>query len=207
MSVAVFPLGPLNVNCYVVSREGDAVVVDPGGNPEQVQDFLREQKLQLRAILLTHLHFDHLYGVAALHEASGAPVHAAEADRPLLKDMVGQGGMWGFPVVDPFPFTPIQPGKQAFGALSCVVLATPGHSPGGLSFHFPEENLLCSGDTLFYRSAGRTDLPGGDEEQLLHSLRKVLFALPGETLVYPGHGPATTIADERRNNPFCGDFR
>lgn len=207
MPVTVFPLGPLDVNCYVVFHEQDAVVVDPGGSPAQVRRFLEDQALRLHAILLTHLHFDHLYGVAALHRASGAPVYAAEADRPLLEDPVGQGGMWGFPVVETFAFTPIQPGEQHFGALTCRVLATPGHSPGGLSFFFPEEGLLCSGDALFYRSIGRTDLPGGDEARLLHSLREVLMTLPETTLVYPGHGPATSIADERRNNPLCGDFR
>ena len=97
-------------------------------------------------------------------------------------------------------------GKTTFGGMDCEVLATPGHTPGGVSLFFPAENLVFTGDALFYRSIGRTDFPGGDHEGLLRSVSQVLFALPEDTVVYPGHGPSTTIGDEKKSNPFCGEF-
>ena len=97
-------------------------------------------------------------------------------------------------------------GNTSFGGMACEVLATPGHTPGGVSLFFPAENLVFTGDALFYRSIGRTDFPGGDHEGLLRSVSQVLFALPEDTVVYPGHGPSTTIGDEKKSNPFCGEF-
>lgn len=98
-------------------------------------------------------------------------------------------------------------GETSFGGMACRVLETPGHTPGGVSLYFPAEKLVFTGDALFYRSMGRTDFPGGDHAVLLRSINDVLFTLPDSTVVYPGHGPATTIGDERKNNPFCGEFR
>ena len=102
---------------------------------------------------------------------------------------------------------PMPTGETSFGGMTCRVLQTPGHTPGGVSLYFPAENLVFTGDALFYRSMGRTDFPGGDHATLLRSIRETLFKLPPETVVYPGHGPATTIGDELKNNPFCGEFR
>ena len=152
MPYSVYPLGPLETNSYLVYKDGQAVVIDAGGDPAPILHDLRAKGLTLAAICLTHRHFDHMYGVATL------------------------------------------------------VLDTPGHTPGGVSYYFPDEKAVFTGDALFYRSLGRTDFPGGDHDTLLHSIRKVLFALPEETAVLPGHGPATSIGNERRNNPFCGDF-
>ena len=105
-----------------------------------------------------------------------------------------------------FKWEDLKEGPHTFGSIKCEVLTTPGHTPGSLSIYFPELNSIMTGDLLFYHSVGRTDFPGGDHDTLLHSIRKVLFALPEETAVLPGHGPATSIGNERRNNPFCGDF-
>lgn len=206
MPIATFPLGPLDTNCYVVHRDGQAVVVDPGGEPTEVLQFLQHENLALSAILLTHLHFDHLYGVAALHKATGAPVRGPAGDAALLQTEAGGGGIWGFPKVPPFDSEPLSEGEHRFGTLDCTVMATPGHTPGSLAFYFPEEQAVITGDLLFYRSVGRTDFPGGDHAALLNSIRERIFTLPGNTKVYPGHGPSTSVDDEQHNNPYCGAF-
>lgn len=204
MSVATFPLGPLSVNSYVIDKGKDAVAIDVGGDPSAVLEYLKNNALKLIAICVTHLHFDHLYGVAELESATGAPVFAPEADRPIEK--YSSGGMWGMPPVPPFKWSPLPLGKNEFGTLSCDVLETPGHTPGGVSLYFPEQKCVFTGDALFYRSLGRTDFPLGDHGQLLRSIRDKLFSLPDDTVVYPGHGPSTTIGDEKMYNPFCGEY-
>ncbi len=207
MQSTVFDLGPLETNCYLIYTDTRAVAVDPGGEPSKVLDFLRGRGLTLEAILLTHLHFDHTYGVSALERATKAPVRGPEADRFMLETPLAQGGMWGLPEVEPFSFTSLAPGVFPLLGGSCTVLATPGHSPGGLSYYFPAMGGLFAGDTLFYRSVGRTDFPGGSFEELSASIREKIFTLPDETRVFPGHGPDTTVGDEKRNNPHVGDFR
>lgn len=206
MPIATFPLGPLDTNCYIIHRDGQAVVVDPGGDPAAILQFLQDDHLELVAILLTHLHFDHLYGVSALHEATQAPVMAPAGDEQLLQTEAGGGGIWGFPKVPSFVSTPLKEGEHSFGTLQCTVMTTPGHTPGSLSFYFPDEQAVFTGDLLFYRSVGRTDFPGGDHAALLNSIRDSIFTLPGTTKVYPGHGPCTSVEDEQHNNPYCGAF-
>ena len=205
MPIATFPLGPLDTNCYVIHRD-QAVVVDPGGDPAAILQFLQDNHLALSAILLTHLHFDHLYGVSALHNATQAPVLAPVGDEQLLHTEAGGGGIWGFPKVPSFAYAPLEDGEHRFGALQCTVMRTPGHTPGSLSFYFPEEQAVFTGDLLFYRSVGRTDFPGGDHAALLNSIRDSIFTLPGATKVYPGHGSCTSVEDEQHNNPYCGAF-
>lgn len=207
MPVATFPLGPLQTNSYLIHADSRAVAVDVGGHPAPMLDYLAEYRLSLAAICLTHRHFDHLYGVAELAAATKAPVYAPTGDDSLAETESGRGGIWGFPQVTPFESLPMPTGETSFGGMSCRVLETPGHTPGGVSLYFPAENMVFTGDALFYRSMGRTDFPGGDHATLLRSISDVLFTLPPETVVYPGHGPATTIGDERKNNPFCGEFR
>ncbi|MCT4626185.1 MBL fold metallo-hydrolase [Halodesulfovibrio sp.] len=207
MQVKTFPLGPLETNCYVLFHEGKAVAVDPGGEPDTVIDFLREEGLTLTHILVTHFHFDHLYGVKALHDATNAIVIGGSDDAVLLDSEVGKGGMWGFPKVPMFDFTPITEGDQTFMDLECKVLATPGHSPGSLSFYFPAAQVVFVGDVLFYRAIGRTDLPGGDFDVLKKSVTEKIFALPPETVVYSGHGPQSSVQDEQINNPYFSDFQ
>ena len=176
MSYSVYPLGPLETNSYLVYKDGQAVVIDAGGDPAPILHDLRAKGLTLAAICLTHRHFDHMYGVATLVKETGAPVYSPVHDACLIGTESSDGGIWGFPPVPAFESRALPTGPQVFGGMACTVLDTPGHTPGG------------------------------DHDTLLHSIRKVLFALPEETAVLPGHGPATSIGNERRNNPFCGDF-
>lgn len=206
MSVATFPLGPLSTNSYIIDAEKDAVAIDVGGDPAPMLTYLRDQNLTLVAICLTHRHFDHLYGVADLAEATGAPIFAPTGDDVIADSESATGGIWGMPPVKPFQARALDPGKTTFASLECDVLATPGHTPGGISLYFPAQNCVFTGDALFYRSLGRTDFPGGSHQTLLKSIHEKLFRLPDNVVVYPGHGPATTIGDERKHNPFCGEF-
>ncbi len=206
MRTTIFSLGPLGTNSYLVDRGTDALAIDVGGDPAEMLDFLKKEQLQLKAILITHRHFDHLYGVKALQDATGAPAHVPEADEAIARTEAAQGGIWGMPLVPSFTETPIRPGRLDLAGFRIEVLSTPGHTPGSVSFHFPDEGVVFTGDALFYRSIGRTDFPLGDHRTLLRSVRTVLFALPDETVVYPGHGPETGIREERVHNPFVGDF-
>lgn len=207
MAVAAFPIGPLQTNSYLIHNATRAVAIDVGGDPEPMLEYLTTHHLTLDAICITHRHFDHMYGVAALAEATGAPVYIPQGDDSLAETESGKGGVWGFPAVPDFASSPIPLGKTTLGGMNCDVLETPGHTPGGVSLYFPEENTVFTGDALFYRSIGRTDFPGGDHDTLLRSVKDVLFKLPSETLVYPGHGPTSNIGDEAANNPFCGEFK
>ncbi|ATD80644.1 MULTISPECIES: MBL fold metallo-hydrolase [Desulfovibrio] len=207
MAVAVFPLGPLQTNSYIIHNATRAVAVDVGGDPAPMLEYLKSHQLTLDAVCITHRHFDHMYGVAELADATGAPVYMPQGDDSLADTESGKGGIWGFPPVPDFKSSPMPLGKTSIGGMDCEVLETPGHTPGGVSLYFPEEQVVFTGDALFYRSIGRTDFPGGDHDTLLRSVRDVLFKLPAETVAYPGHGPATKIGDEAANNPFCGEFR
>ncbi|WP_165077004.1 MULTISPECIES: MBL fold metallo-hydrolase [unclassified Desulfovibrio] len=206
MPIATFPLGPLGTNSYILNVGPNAVAIDVGGDPAPILEYLAAHKLSLEAICLTHRHFDHVYGVAALAAATGATVYSPAGDDVIANTESGMGGIWGMPPVTPFASVPMPLGKTQFGGMKCLVLETPGHTPGGVSLYFPAEKAVFTGDALFYRSMGRTDFPGGSQDQLLRSIRDTLFRLPDDVTVYPGHGPATTIGDERRHNPFCGEF-
>jgi len=201
------PLGPLETNCYILSSEGKAVVMDPGGDPAQILQYLEENGLEITHILNTHLHFDHIYGNAALARATGAPILACADDKPLLATELGQGGMMGLPLVETFEMQEIAAGEHEFAGMHCVAFHTPGHSQGSLSFHFPDAEMCFVGDLIFYRSIGRTDFPGGSLEVLKKSVADHIFTLPGATRLFPGHGPDTTVDDERNHNPFFSEFR
>ncbi|MFP4169288.1 MAG: MBL fold metallo-hydrolase [Desulfonatronovibrionaceae bacterium] len=202
MSIKTFALGPLETNCFLVHNGSIAVVIDPGGDPTEVVDFLRARGLALQAVLNTHLHFDHIQGNAGLAREFSARILASSADGFLLDAEVGGGGFMGFPRTPGFEYEDLSPGEYEFAGNICNVLATPGHSPGSLSFYFPEAGAVFSGDLLFYRSIGRTDFPGGDQDLLIKSAREKIFTLPPETMVYPGHGPETRVRDEELHNPF-----
>ena len=206
MAIKDFNLGPLETNCYVLHDNSHALAVDPGGDPAEVLRFLRTKRLTLLAILNTHFHFDHILGNAPLHAATGAPIRTPEGDAYMMESELGMGGMWGFPKVPVFESTPLSEGEYSFGPFLCRVLHTPGHSPGSLCFAVPAEHAVFVGDLIFYRGVGRTDFPGGDMETLLHSIQTKIFTLPGDTRLYPGHGLPSTVADEQRNNPYCGLF-
>jgi len=206
MPIKHFNLGPLETNCYVLHDNAYALAVDPGGDPTEVVRFLKSKQLTLIAILNTHLHFDHIMGNAALHAATGAPIRTPKEDAYLMESELGMGGMWGFPRVPAFDSTHLPVGEHTFGPFLCQVLHTPGHSPGSQCFVFLAENAVFVGDLIFYRGVGRTDFPRSDTEALLRSIRTQIFTLPGDTRLYPGHGLPTTVADEQRNNPYCGAF-
>lgn len=206
MSIAVFPLGPLSTNSYIIDNNGHACVIDAGGDPAPILDYLQENKLTLDAICITHLHFDHLYGVAELAEKTKAQVYVPAGDGPLANTESANGGIWGMPPVRPFNAIPLALGPTTIAGMKCLVLETPGHTPGGVSLYFPAEKAVFTGDTLFYRSLGRTDFPYGNHQQLLASIKQKLFTLPDDVTAYPGHGQATTIGEERLHNPFCGEF-
>lgn len=202
MRITSVPLGPLETNCYVLDHQGRALVVDPGGEPAGVLDFLRSEALALEHILVTHLHFDHIYGCASLAQATGAPVLTPAADAYLMDTELGQGGVFGFPVVAPFTSQPVPLGQSSYIGLECRCLATPGHTPGSVTYYFPQAKAAFVGDLIFYRSVGRTDFPGGSSEALKKSVLEQIFTLPDDTTLYPGHGLDTTVAAERTHNPF-----
>lgn len=200
--IKVYPLGPLQTNCYVVVNEGKALVIDPGGEPDGPVSYLKSNGVELDRILNTHLHFDHIYGNRQLADLSGKKIYASDDDLVLMDIEVGRGGIMGFPTVVPFETENMPVGDTELIGLECKVLSTPGHTPGSLSFYFPQLKAAFVGDVLFRRSIGRTDFPYGNTDQLLSSVREQLFTLPAETVIYSGHGPETTVGDEVNHNPF-----
>jgi glyoxylase-like metal-dependent hydrolase (beta-lactamase superfamily II) len=203
MKIDVFYLGPLETCSYLVSNDNQAVAIDVGGDPSAMVRAIQQKNLTLTHILLSHLHFDHILGVpdllaACKKQAQLPQVLLHEADAWMLRD----DGSMGMPQAAPFPYSQVPLGKQTFANMECQVLATPGHTPGGVSYYFPALKAVFSGDALFYRSVGRTDFPGGDADTLFKSIRSQLFTLPDDTTVYPGHDRETTIGAEKRGNPF-----
>lgn len=205
IEVVQMPVGPLETNCYLLSKGTEAVIIDPGGDEERILKRLEKRNLSLTLILNTNLHFDHIAANAPLQKAFGVPIKAHPADSYLLKTGVGRGGIMGFPLVELFDLTPLHEGSETILGSPCQVLLTPGHSPGSLSFYFPELKQIFSGDVLFRRSIGRSDFPGGDHETLIQSVQEKIFTLPGATTVWPGHGPSTTVFDEKLHNPFFNE--
>jgi glyoxylase-like metal-dependent hydrolase (beta-lactamase superfamily II) len=206
MDIATFPLGALQTNCYVLINGAEAVAVDPGGDPTPVLQHLEAKGATLTAILNTHLHFDHTGGNKALSEATGAPILANGADGSLLDTWLGKGGDMGLPSIDLYEWKDLGPGETAFAGAPCSVFHTPGHSPGSLTFYFPDAGAAFVGDLIFYRSIGRTDFPGGDLDVLKRSVKEHIFTLPPATRLLSGHGPETSVADEQNHNPFVGGF-
>jgi glyoxylase-like metal-dependent hydrolase (beta-lactamase superfamily II) len=207
LDVVRLELGPVGTNCYLVRRSGaaDAVVVDPGADAPEIRLELARHGAKCVAILITHGHWDHLGGVADLAEGTGAPVHMAEDESVLLErvnDYVPPG----------LRLRPYSPevrlaGDEALNlaGIAFETLRVPGHSPAHLAF--AAEGALFSGDVLFAGSVGRADLPGSDWDLLLASIRVLADRFPPETVVYPGHGPPTTLGEELATNPFLADVR
>jgi len=201
---------PFLKNGFVVgceeTREG--IIIDPGDEVDQLLDAARRQRLTITSILLTHAHLDHITGVDRAKAALGVPVWLHEADNFLYERVVQQGLAFGFRVAAQPPVDHFYQGEGPlrFGRYQVRVLHTPGHCPGGVclavSREGEQETVLFVGDTLFAGSIGRTDLPGGDLDTLLRSIREVLFSFPDDTVVWSGHGPVMTIGQERRTNPF-----
>jgi len=206
MILEIFPVGALQCNCTIIGDEAtrEAMVIDPGDNIPQILGRLATHGLTLKQIIVTHAHIDHVGGAVKLKKATGAPILLNENDLPLLKMMDMQAGWLGVapPEVAP-PDTSAEEGMTVGIANHAAhVLHTPGHTQGSICLHFAKEKLLVAGDTLFAGSIGRTDLPGGDSRQILRSIHDRLLPLADETRVIPGHGPQTTIGEERESNPF-----
>lgn len=203
-----FPVGPLACNCTILGDEEahEAIVIDPGDEIGRIHRRLTELGLTLKQILITHAHIDHVGGALKLKKLTGAPIFLNQNDLPLLKMMEMQAGWLG--VSTPETASP----DESLTDGLCVglarypaqVLHTPGHTQGSVCLHFAPLKLLIAGDTLFAGSIGRTDLPGGNFDQIIDSIHSRLLILPDETEVLPGHGPVTTIGEERKSNPFVG---
>jgi hydroxyacylglutathione hydrolase len=202
----ILPVGPLQCNCSIIGDEStrEAMVIDPGDDIADVQALILKHNLQVKQIVITHAHIDHVGGAMKLRAATGAPILINENDYALLKLLDVQATWLGMQ----------DPGKVEVdrslgeldkvwaGSLTASVLHTPGHTEGSICLYFPAEQKLIAGDTLFAGSIGRTDLPGGSFHKIIRSINDKLLALPDETIVIPGHGPATSIGAEREHNPF-----
>jgi glyoxylase-like metal-dependent hydrolase (beta-lactamase superfamily II) len=204
---SVFPVGLLACNCSILGDEetGEAIVIDPGDDVERVLEVLAKHNLQVKYLIATHAHIDHVGGLEKLKRTTGAAVLMHAGDLPLYQNLELQAAWLGVPApgaveVDQF----LKEGDVVeSGSLALEVLHTPGHSPGSLCLHMPGgERRLFSGDTLFQGSIGRTDLWGGSFDEILRSIHSTLLKFPDETPVFPGHGPPTTIGRERETNPF-----
>jgi len=207
--VIIIPLvvGNLATNCYVVGdpETKKGIIIDPGGHAERIMDAVERENLEIVAIVDTHGHFDHVLDNEAVKQATGAPIAIHPADAPMLTDpkkgfgvfAMFFGGLRGGPPADVL----LNEGDEVrFGNQVLKVVHTPGHSQGSISL--VGDGVVFSGDALFQGSIGRTDFPGGDYQQLIDSIRTRILTLPDDTVVYSGHGPATTVGDEKRHNPF-----
>jgi hydroxyacylglutathione hydrolase len=197
-------VGPLQVNCFVLADEKtkDAVVIDPGDDAEDILKVIKDKGLKVKYIVTTHAHFDHVGAIKAVKDATGAELLIHEGDAPMLASAPRHSAAFGMKAVSsPAADRYVKHGDViTAGEVSLRVLQTPGHSPGGISLL--EQGMVFTGDALFAGSIGRTDLPGSDLMTLLRSIKTNLMSLPDDTKVFPGHGPASTIGDERRENPF-----
>ena len=202
----ILPVGPLQCNCSIVGDENsrEAMVIDPGDDIDAVMEIVARHQLQVKQIVVTHAHIDHVGGAMKLKQLTGAPILLNQNDSDLLRMLDTQAAWLGMR----------PPGKVAIdqsitsgdtvkaGAVEGQVLYTPGHTEGSICLYFEAEKRLVAGDTLFAGSIGRTDLPGGSYDKIMHSLHESVLTLPDETVVVPGHGSLTTIGEERESNPF-----
>ncbi len=210
MNIKVFPFNPLQENTYLIWDEsGEAAIIDAGmlydKEKERIRRFIDENRLLLKRLINTHLHFDHQFGNKFLSDTYGVIVEAGSQDEFLLDSAYAAAKSWGIPYME----EPLRPCSHIvdnqiikFGNTSLLALYTPGHSPGSYSFYSSDAGVVFTGDVLFNGSVGRTDFAGGDYKTLIKSIEEKLLTLPDETVVYSGHGPSTTIGNERMNNPF-----
>jgi len=202
----IFPVGPLQCNCSIIGDESthEAMVIDPGDDIADVQALLLKHNLQVMQIVITHAHIDHVGGAMKLRASTGAPILMNENDYALLKMLDVQAAWLG--MQDPgkveIDHSLAELEKVQAGSLTANVLHTPGHTEGSICLYFRAEQKLIAGDTLFAGSIGRTDLPGGSFKKIIRSINDKLLVLPDETIVIPGHGPLTSIGEEREHNPF-----
>ena len=202
----ILPVGPLQCNCSIIGDETthEAMVIDPGDEIEEITAVLRRHNLKVKQIVITHAHIDHVGGAMKLRALTGASILLNQSDYALLKMMDVQAAWIGMAAPGKIEIDASLGHDETLraGSLSASVLHTPGHTEGSVCLYFPAEKLLIAGDTLFAGSIGRTDLPGGSFAKIMRSLHERVLALPDETVVVPGHGPKTTIAEEREGNPY-----
>jgi len=202
----ILPVGLLQCNCSIFGDETtrEAVVIDPGDQIGDIQAILNKHGLKVKAIIVTHAHIDHIAGAAALKAATNAPVYLNDNDQVLYEGIDLQAAWLGMPPPEhtDVDVTPKDADTIVLNDTKMHVLHTPGHTQGSISLWIPSENKVIAGDTLFQGSIGRTDLPGGDGRQILRSIQSKLLTLPESAVVVPGHGPNTTIGEEKEFNPF-----
>jgi len=202
----ILPVGPLQCNCSVIGdpKTREAMVVDPGDEVERILEVIVCHRLQVKQIVVTHGHIDHVAGAMKLKRAIGAPILMHEQDLSQLKHLPAMAAWIGVPVPEKVEVdaSPAEGDVLLAGPLEARVLHTPGHTEGSICLYLPRPQKLIAGDTLFAGSIGRTDLPGGSSRKLINSIHERLLALPDETMVVPGHGDLTTIGQERETNPF-----
>ncbi len=209
LEIKSFTFNPYQENTYLIFDDSkEAVVIDPGNyeayENELISKFIDENKLQLKKIILTHCHIDHCLGNKYLNEKYGAELLIPFDERDLYKNVENIATLFGFANYSHLDENEYlkEKDKIEFGDIKLDVLFLPGHSPGHLAFYFKNDNVCFSGDVLFYNSIGRTDLPGGDHDTLINSIKNKLFLLNPNTIIYPGHGQKTTLKNEMKDNPF-----
>ncbi|MCQ2530146.1 MAG: MBL fold metallo-hydrolase [Lachnospiraceae bacterium] len=203
ISLDCIRVGMLETNCYLVSNDEtkEAIITDPGDNAAFIAQCVEEKGVKPVAVFLTHAHADHILALEEIREKYDIPVYVNEADEDMLQDGYKNLGMVEIHLTE--KDVKLKGGEElSVGGMKIQVLHTPGHTPGGTCYYFPEAGFVLAGDTMFFRSWGRTDFPGGDERALMKSIQTKLLPLPEETLVYPGHMQATTIQGERRMHGF-----
>lgn len=200
MNVKTLPLGPLQTNCYILYKDQQALIIDPGNEGHKIIEFIKKENLIPQAILLTHAHYDHIGAVDEIRKHYNLDVYLHELESTWISNPpYNSSGLFQHTSE---PEHILSEGKLTIGNFSFSVIHTPGHSPGSVSFIFPEDQKIFSGDVLFKYGVGRTDLYESSPQSLVHSLREKLYKLPNDFVVYPGHGTTTTIGDEKINNPY-----
>ncbi len=209
LKIKTFTFNPFQENTYLlINEQNEAILIDPGcyepSEQQELQGFLENNNITLKLLINTHAHIDHVLGLEFIHRTFGLTTQLHETELPVFRAVSSYASNYGFVYQEaPEPTVLLKDGDIIhFGNNQLEVLFCPGHSPGSVAFYSKEQHFVIAGDVLFYRSIGRTDLPGGDHATLLRSIKTKMYTLPDETIVYSGHGPQTTIGAEKIYNPF-----